>query len=87
MDIDFVTATDSSAEDDSSSIENCPVYRKYAHSGRFWDVPLDFELPKQVKLDIGWKLWLGGMPGNRTRVTGAIQWTMCNYDLVSPLVG
>jgi hypothetical protein len=34
------------------------------HSGKFWDVPEDFEFPKGLKRNVGWKLWLQGMPGH-----------------------
>jgi hypothetical protein len=35
----------------------------YSYSGRFWDVPEGFLFPAAVKRDLGWKLWLQGMPG------------------------
>jgi hypothetical protein len=38
----------------------------YLHSGCFWDVPESFSFPAGIKLDIGWKLWLAGMPAYRT---------------------
>jgi hypothetical protein len=34
------------------------------HSGKFWGVPEDFEFPKGLKRNVGWKLWLQGMPGH-----------------------
>ncbi|KAI2513449.1 hypothetical protein MHU86_923 [Fragilaria crotonensis] len=37
----------------------------YNH-GRFWDVPATFAFPHGVKQDVGWKLWLEGMPGFAT---------------------
>jgi hypothetical protein len=35
----------------------------YSYRGRFWDVPATFAFPAGVKRDVGWKLWLQGMPG------------------------
>jgi hypothetical protein len=42
-----------------SSIE----FQKFAHGGRFWNVPKLFELPTRVKLENGWRLWVQGLPG------------------------
>jgi hypothetical protein len=36
----------------------------FSYSGKFWDVPEDFEFPKGLKRNVGWKLWLQGMPGH-----------------------
>ena len=42
----------------------CPTFQ---HSdGKLWDVPENFQLPKPVRLDTGWKLWIGGQPGSET---------------------
>jgi hypothetical protein len=38
----------------------------YTYHGRMWDVPKNFEFPQQVRRDIGWRLWLLGMPDYRT---------------------
>lgn len=38
------------------------LYRPFVYKGKFWDVPEDFEFPAGVTLDIGWKLWLTGLP-------------------------
>lgn len=38
----------------------------YVYSGRFWDVPESFLFPASIKRDVGWKLWLSGMPAYRT---------------------
>ena len=38
----------------------------YVYSGRFWDVPESFSFPAGIKRDVGWKLWLLGMPIFRT---------------------
>jgi hypothetical protein len=35
----------------------------FSFGGRFWDVPATFAFPAGVKRDVGWKLWLQGMPG------------------------
>ena len=35
----------------------------FSYRGRFWDVPATFSFPVGVKRDVGWKLWLQGMPG------------------------
>jgi hypothetical protein len=35
----------------------------FSYRGRFWDVPATFAFPVGVKRDVGWKLWLLGMPG------------------------
>ena len=34
----------------------------YTYAGRFWDVPQNFAFPASVKRDVGWRLWLQGMP-------------------------
>ena len=38
----------------------------FSYRGRFWDVPATFAFPTRVKRDVGWKLWLQGMPGFAT---------------------
>jgi hypothetical protein len=38
----------------------------FSYRGRFWDVPATFAFPVGIKRDIGWKLWLQGMPGYTT---------------------
>ena len=38
----------------------------YTYSGRFWDVPQTFAFPGSVKRDVGWRLWLQGMPAHTT---------------------
>jgi hypothetical protein len=38
----------------------------YTYSGRFWDVPQNFAFPGSVKRDVGWRLWLQGMPAHTT---------------------
>ena len=38
----------------------------FTFGGRFWDVPASFSFPAGVKRDVGWKLWLQGMPGYAT---------------------
>jgi hypothetical protein len=38
----------------------------YLYSGCFWDVPVSFSFPAGIKRDVGWKLWLAGMPAYRT---------------------
>ena len=38
----------------------------YVYSGRFWDVPESFAFPAGIKRDVGWRLWLTGMPAYRT---------------------
>jgi hypothetical protein len=35
----------------------------FSYRGRFWDAPATFAFPAGVKGDVGWKLWLQGMPG------------------------
>jgi len=38
----------------------------YTYGGKLgWQVPQNFEFPARCKLDIGWKLWLQGLPGNQ----------------------
>jgi len=38
----------------------------YTYDGRLgWHVPKNFEFPARCKLDIGWKLWLQGLPSNQ----------------------
>jgi len=38
----------------------------YTYNGRLgWHVPQNFEFPAWCKLDIGWKLWLQGLPSNQ----------------------
>jgi hypothetical protein len=44
----------------------CITYRTYSHQDRFWDVPKDFTFPTGVRVDTGWKMWIGGLPGNET---------------------
>jgi len=40
--------------------------RYYTYDGRLgWHVPQNFEFPARCKLDIGWKLWLQGLPSNQ----------------------
>jgi hypothetical protein len=34
----------------------------FTYYGRFWDVPQIFSFPSGTKRDVGWKLWLLGMP-------------------------
>ena len=37
----------------------------FLYSGKFWDVPQNFQFPKGLKRHAGWKLlWLHGMPGH-----------------------
>ena len=36
----------------------------YTYAGRFWDVPRTFAFPASVKRDVGWRLWLQGMPAH-----------------------
>jgi hypothetical protein len=36
----------------------------YTYAGRFWDVPQTFAFPASVKRDVGWRLWLQGMPAH-----------------------
>jgi len=43
-----------------------PTGTLFSYAGRFWDVPQDFAFPIGVKRDVGWKLWLHGMPGYST---------------------
>ena len=38
----------------------------YTYNGRFWDVPPTFQFPSSVKRDVGWRLWLQGMPAYAT---------------------
>ena len=38
----------------------------FTYGSRFWDVPATFSFPAGVKRDVGWKLWLLGMPGYAT---------------------
>jgi hypothetical protein len=38
----------------------------FTYHGRFWDVPLSFAFPSSIKRDVGWRLWLQGMPDYRT---------------------
>jgi hypothetical protein len=38
----------------------------YTYAGRFWDVPQNFAFPTSVKRDVGWRLWLQGMPSYTT---------------------
>ena len=38
----------------------------YTYAGRFWDVPQTFAFPASVKRDVGWRLWLQGMPAHTT---------------------
>lgn len=38
----------------------------FAYAGKAWDVPQNFEFPKGIKRNAGWKLWIQGMPGNST---------------------
>ncbi len=38
----------------------------FSYRGRFWDVPATFAFPVGVKRDVGWKLWLQGMPSFAT---------------------
>ena len=39
----------------------------FHHSGGEWHVPENFEFPKDVKIENGWKLWLLGMPGHQIK--------------------
>ncbi len=49
--------------------------RYYTYDGRLgWHVPKNFEFPARCKLDIGWKLWLQGLPLNQVRgMDGTVQ--------------
>ena len=38
-------------------------HQLYAHGGKFWQVPENFEFPKDAKLLTGWQLWVGGQAG------------------------
>ena len=38
----------------------------YTYNGRFWDVPQTFAFPASMKRDVGWRLWLQGMPAYTT---------------------
>ena len=42
------------------------TYQNYSHDGKFWNVPRDFSFPTAVQLDMGWKMWICGLPGNET---------------------
>ena len=44
----------------------------YSYDGRFWDVPKNFQFPVSIKRDVGWKLWLDGMPGYSAVVSGEV---------------
>ena len=46
------------------------TYRSFSYNGRFWHVPEDFKLPSQSNLEVGWRLWLCGLPLNATNVNG-----------------
>ena len=38
-------------------------YKKYCWGGKMYDVPMNFLLPRGVKLFSGWCLWVKGDPG------------------------
>ena len=38
-------------------------HRLYTYGGKFWQVPENFEFPKDAKLLTGWQLWVGGQAG------------------------
>ena len=38
-------------------------HRLYTYGGQFWQVPENFEFPKDYKLLTEWRLWVGGQAG------------------------
>jgi hypothetical protein len=61
-------------EEEEVVVNNTVIrHRLYAYNSRFWHVPKDFEFPKGVCLDTGWKLWMCGLPTNETVGTNGIR--------------
>jgi hypothetical protein len=42
------------------------TYRQYSYNGRFWHISKDFEFQMGLHLNIAWKMWVNGLPGNET---------------------
>jgi hypothetical protein len=53
-------------EEDHNVESSGRKHRVYAHGGRFFHVPENFEFPN-AKLHTGWKLWIGGQPGHKVK--------------------
>jgi hypothetical protein len=47
-------------------------YTAYSYDGRFYDAPKTFKSPIGVKRDVGWKLWLNGMPAYQEMQNGQL---------------
>ena len=59
-------AEDVSVCDMNTQQEVQVMYQNYSHGGTFWNVPKDFSFPTAVQLDTGWKMWICGLPDNKT---------------------
>ena len=64
---DFVDGKEDEVEPTSCDAAGHIRHRLYCYSGRFYQVPELFEFPADLKLDTGWKLWMGGQPNYRIK--------------------
>ena len=61
----FVEGTMNEHDDDNYKVlvGGRQQHRFYTFGGRFWQVPEHFAFPKDDKLLLGWRLWVGGQAG------------------------
>ena len=50
-------------DNDKAMVKGRQHHRLYILGGRFWQVPEHFAFPKDAKLLLGWRLWVGGQAG------------------------
>ena len=50
-------------DNDKALVEEQQNHRLYIFGGIFWQVPENFVFPKDAKLLLGWRLWVGGQAG------------------------
>ena len=51
-------------DNNKSLVEGRQQHRLYTFGERFWQVPEHFVFPKDAKLLLGWRIWVGGQAGN-----------------------
>ena len=64
---DFADGEEDEVESTTTDAAGQIRHRLYSFGGRLYQVPELFEFPADLKLDTGWKLWMGGQPGYHTK--------------------
>ena len=67
MNCNFVDGKEYETEASTCDTEGQVRHRLYCYNARFYHVPESFEFPVDLKLDTGWKLWMGGQPNYKLR--------------------